>query len=122
MDIGAVKTSIACVDEGLVLPETRYVVLTTVTTFSQFFYSMTLNMGGDDITEFLYVLLTCIKFPYRDIDLNHSYDWNVLEDLKSRLCTLADVGYCMRLLSDLSYRDIDRRCSQFVRLHCQEAK
>lgn len=97
MDIGAVKTSIACVDEGLVLPETRYVALTTVTTFSQLFYSMTLNMGGDDITEFLYVLLTCIKFPYRDINLNHSYDWNVLEDLKSRLCTLADVSYCMRL-------------------------
>jgi len=59
---------------------------------------MTLNMGGDDITEFFYVLLKRIKFPYRDINLNHSYDWNVLEDLKSRLCTLADVGYYMRLL------------------------
>ncbi|KIM44659.1 hypothetical protein M413DRAFT_358708 [Hebeloma cylindrosporum] len=81
VDIGAVKTSIACVDEGLVLPETR----------------MTLNMGGDDITEFLYVLLTCIKFPYRDIDLNHSYDWNVLEDLKSRLCTLADTDVALNL-------------------------
>ena len=52
---------------------------------------MSLSMGGDDITEFLYVLLRRIKFPYKDMDLNHSYDWNVMEDLKSRLCTLGDV-------------------------------
>jgi actin-related protein 8 len=53
---------------------------------------MSLSMGGDDITEFLNVLLRRIKFPYKDMDLNRSYDWNVMEDLKSRLCTLADVG------------------------------
>lgn len=49
-------------------------------------------MGGDDITEFLHVLLERIKFPYRDINLNNSYDWNVMEDLKARLCSLADVS------------------------------
>ncbi|PPQ67891.1 hypothetical protein CVT26_007091 [Gymnopilus dilepis] len=81
VDIGATKTSIACVDEGLVLPETR----------------MTLSMGGDDITEFLYVLLERIKFPYRDIDLNKFYDWQVMEDLKSRLCTLADSDVALNL-------------------------
>lgn len=48
-------------------------------------------MGGDYITEFLYVLLDRIHFPYRDIDLARSYDWNVMEDLKSRLCTLTEV-------------------------------
>ena len=53
---------------------------------------MSLNMGGNDITEFLYVLLQKINFPYRDIDLSRSYDWNVLEDLKARLCTLAEVN------------------------------
>jgi actin-related protein 8 len=52
---------------------------------------MTLNMGGDDITEFLYVLLGRINFPYKNLDLSRSYDWSVLEDLKSRLCTLAEV-------------------------------
>lgn len=52
---------------------------------------MSLNIGGDDITEFFSVLLERIKFPYRELDLNHSYDWNVMEDLKVRLCTLADV-------------------------------
>ena len=48
-------------------------------------------MGGDDISEFLYVLLQKINFPYRELDLARSYDWAVMEDLKARLCTLAEV-------------------------------
>lgn len=54
---------------------------------------MYLSMGGDDITEFLYVMLEKINFPYRDINLARAYDWNVLEDLKARLCTLAEVCF-----------------------------
>ena len=52
---------------------------------------MALNSGGNDITEFLYVLLDRIGFPYRDVDLARAYDWNVMEDLKARLCTLTEV-------------------------------
>ena len=48
-------------------------------------------MGGDDITELLYGLLRRIKFPYRELDLARGSDWQILEDLKSRLCTLAEV-------------------------------
>ncbi|KAJ7696593.1 nucleus protein [Mycena rosella] len=81
VDIGAVKTSIACVDEGLIIPDTR----------------LNLNMGGDDITEFLYVLLERIHFPYRDINLARSYDWGVMEDLKARLCTLAEGDVALNL-------------------------
>jgi actin-related protein 8 len=53
---------------------------------------MTLNVGGDDITEFLYVLLEKISFPYKEIDLSRSYDWALMEDLKARLCTLTEVS------------------------------
>ncbi|CCM00587.1 uncharacterized protein FIBRA_02623 [Fibroporia radiculosa] len=81
VDMGATKTSIACVDDGLVLSDTR----------------MSLNMGGDDITEFLYVLLHQIRFPYKDVNLARSYDWNVLEDLKARLCTLAEGDVALNL-------------------------
>ncbi|KAH8093819.1 actin-like ATPase domain-containing protein [Cristinia sonorae] len=81
VDMGATKTSIACVDDGLVIAETR----------------MTLNMGGDDITEFLHILLEKISFPCRDIDLARSYDWNVMEDLKARLCTLAEGDVALNL-------------------------
>ncbi|OAX43971.1 actin-related protein [Rhizopogon vinicolor AM-OR11-026] len=81
VDIGAVTSSIACVDEGLVISESR----------------ITLNMGGDDITEFLYVLLERISFPYRDINLAQRYDWAVMEDLKARLCTLAEGDVALNL-------------------------
>lgn len=81
VDIGATTVSIACVDEGMVIPETR----------------ICLNMGGDYITEFLYVLLDRICFPYRDIDLARSYDWNVMEDLKNRLCTLTEENVALNL-------------------------
>lgn len=61
-------------------------------------------MGGDDITEFLYVLLERINFPYKDIDLAQSYDWSIMEDLKSRLCTLAEVS--QRITFRRFYRNI----------------
>ncbi|PIL24870.1 hypothetical protein GSI_12757 [Ganoderma sinense ZZ0214-1] len=81
VDMGAVKTSIACVDDGLVIADTR----------------MVLTMGGNDITEFLYVMLEKIGFPYRDLSLARSYDWNVIEDLKARLCTLAEGDVALNL-------------------------
>ncbi|KZT27931.1 actin-like ATPase domain-containing protein [Neolentinus lepideus HHB14362 ss-1] len=81
VDIGAVTTSVACVDEGMVIPETR----------------ISLNIGGNDVTEFLYVLLDRINFPYRDIDLARWYDWEVMEDLKKRLCTLSEAEVALNL-------------------------
>lgn len=63
---------------------------------------MFLNMGGDAITEFLHVLLEKINFPYRELDLVRSYDWNVMEDLKARLCTLAEVCWLQFFSSDVS--------------------
>lgn len=54
---------------------------------------MSLNVAGDDVTEFLYVLLDRISFPYKDIDLARSYDWSLLEDIKSRICTLHEVTF-----------------------------
>ncbi|CAK5283142.1 unnamed protein product [Mycena citricolor] len=74
VDIGAVKTSIACVDEGLVVADTRLI----------------LNMGGNDITEFLSILLKRIRFPYKEFDLSRAYDWSIFEDLKARMSTLSE--------------------------------
>ena len=56
-------------------------------------------MGGNDITGFLSVLMQKINFPYKDLDLAQSYDWSVMEDLKARLCTLAEVSYTHKRLS-----------------------
>ncbi|KAI6094362.1 hypothetical protein EDD16DRAFT_1686093 [Pisolithus croceorrhizus] len=81
VDVGAVCASVACVDEGLVIPDSR----------------ISLNMGGNDITEFLYVLLERINFPYRSANLTLWHDWLVIEDLKARLCTLAEGDVALNL-------------------------
>lgn len=91
VDIGAKKTSIACVDEGLVVADSRSKLSTFDADIWLTFLRMILSMGGDDITELLYVLLDRICFPYRDINLARSYDWNVVENLKAQICTLSEV-------------------------------
>lgn len=79
---------------------------------------MSLNVGGDDITEFLYVLLDRIHFSYRDCDLSRSYDWNVMEDLKIRLCTLQEVGIFPNQYIYQSSEKVGGCSSQSVRLRC----
>ncbi|GAA5949539.1 hypothetical protein JCM21900_000256 [Sporobolomyces salmonicolor] len=78
VDIGSSLTKITCVEEGLVLPETR----------------MVLDFGGDDITSFLFTLLMRNNFPYKEADLTKWYDWVVLEELKERSIVLSegDIG------------------------------
>ncbi|KAF9518979.1 hypothetical protein BS47DRAFT_1370856 [Hydnum rufescens UP504] len=75
VDIGAAKTSVSCIEEGLVLPDTR----------------ISLDYGGDDISEFFHLLLARIGLPYKEADLSRLYDWNMIEDLKTRSATLAEV-------------------------------
>jgi len=84
---------------------------------------ISLSVGGDDITEFLYVLLDRICFPYRDINLAKSYDWNVMEDLKARICTLLEASSSLFRNLPLLKKISQGRCSsQLVRLHCPKAR
>jgi hypothetical protein len=53
---------------------------------------MTLNLGGDDITEVFYVLLQQSCFPYKEMDLTRLYDWNLMQDLKHQFCTFIIVS------------------------------
>ncbi|KAF3940077.1 hypothetical protein ABW19_dt0201028 [Dactylella cylindrospora] len=78
VDIGAQKTSISCVEEGMVIPDSR----------------LNLNYGGDDVTgAFMQMLLTNC-FPYADINLLRRYDYLLAEDLKIKYTSLneADVA------------------------------
>jgi len=78
VDIGAKKTSIACVEEGLVLAESR----------------MALDFGGDDVTQFLHTLLLRNSFPYPEADLSEWYDFKLFDELKEKIVVLGekDVG------------------------------
>ncbi|KAJ2828502.1 actin-like protein arp8 [Coemansia furcata] len=78
VDVGAQKTSIACVESGVCSPESRVSVM----------------YGGDDITRFLHSLFVRSSFPYREASLARAYDWTVLNELREKYCTmnLSDVN------------------------------
>lgn len=73
VDIGASCIGISCVEEGLVLPETR----------------VALSYGGSDISRFFGDVLERANFPYRELDITKRLcDAALLDSLKERLATL----------------------------------
>lgn len=74
VDVGAQVTSITCVEEGMVNPDTR----------------VNLNYGGDDVTVALTALLQRASFPYKELDLSRAQDWIMMDNLKIRICTLEE--------------------------------
>ncbi|KAI8446698.1 hypothetical protein BY996DRAFT_6422092 [Phakopsora pachyrhizi] len=78
IDVGASKTSISCVEEGWVIPDSR----------------LQLSIGGDDITVVLSGMLRKQNFPYKELDLNVTWEWQMMEQLKEDMLVLSegDVG------------------------------
>lgn len=72
VDIGAQKTSICCVDEGLCVEESR----------------VNLKMGGADVTETFIKMMLYGHFPYSDINLRRRYDFLLAEELKQKFCSM----------------------------------
>jgi len=77
VDVGAQKTSIACVEDGMVIEDSR----------------INLKIGGYDVTETFIKMLLFDHFPYADINLQRRYDFLLAEELKINFCTLnQDIG------------------------------
>ncbi|TGZ77044.1 chromatin remodeling complex subunit [Ascodesmis nigricans] len=74
IDVGAQKTSICCVEEGVCVAESR----------------INLKFGGYDITESLLRMLLVNDFPYKEANLMRRQHFLEFEDLKSRIITLND--------------------------------
>lgn len=73
IDIGAQKTSISCIEDGI----------------SQLDARVRLNYGGGDIDQVLLMLLRKCGFPYRECNVQDSYaDARLLDELKERFCHL----------------------------------
>ncbi len=72
VDVGAQKTSICCVEEGLCLENSR----------------VNLKYGGADVTETFVRMMLHDHFPYQDINLRRRYDFLLAEELKARFCTM----------------------------------
>ncbi|KAL8715027.1 MAG: hypothetical protein Q9220_000984 [cf. Caloplaca sp. 1 TL-2023] len=72
VDLGAQKTSICCVEEGMCLENSR----------------INLKYGGADVTETFIKMMLFDHFPYDEIDLNRRYDFLLAEELKTKFCTM----------------------------------
>ncbi|PGG99620.1 hypothetical protein AJ79_08480 [Helicocarpus griseus UAMH5409] len=72
VDIGAQKTSICCVEEGMCIESSR----------------VNLKYGGADVTETFVKMMLFDHFPYDEINLNRRYDFLLAEELKRNVCTM----------------------------------
>lgn len=81
VDIGAQKTSICCVDEGLCLEDSR----------------MNLKFGGYDVTETFIRMMLYDRFPYADINLMRRYDFLLAEELKQKFCSMDENEYSVTM-------------------------
>jgi actin-related protein 8 len=72
VDIGAQKTSICCVEEGMCIENSR----------------INLKYGGADVTETFIKMMLYDHFPYADINLRRRYDFLLAEELKKSFCTM----------------------------------
>lgn len=81
VDVGAQKTSITCVEDGLCIDESR----------------INLKYGGYDVTETFIKMLLYDSFPYADINLRRRYDFLLAEELKMKHCTMTQADISVQL-------------------------
>lgn len=84
IDIGAAKTSISCVDEGLIINDTR----------------MVQGYGGDDMVDMFLQIAKTIQFPYKEASLARYFDWQLCRTLVEQCCAFNEVS--LRSLSSTS--------------------
>jgi actin-related protein 8 len=80
VDIGAQKTTVCCVDEGLCIEESR----------------VNIKYGGSDVSETFIRMLLHDNFPYSDINLMRRYDFILAEELKRKFCSIKDGDVAVR--------------------------
>lgn len=76
VDVGAQKTSVACVEDGLCIEDSR----------------LNLKFGGFDVTETFIKMMLYDNFPYQEINLRRRYDFLLAEELKIKYCTLSQAN------------------------------
>lgn len=81
VDIGAQSTTIACVEEGLCIGDSR----------------LNMKYGGDDLTRLFTKQLLRVAFPYRDFDLTRAYDAMLAEELKLKFCSSNEAEAAVQL-------------------------
>ncbi|KAF3356653.1 hypothetical protein VDGD_06463 [Verticillium dahliae] len=81
VDVGAQKTSISCVEDGLCIEDSR----------------INLKYGGYDVTETFIKMMLYDNFPYQEINLQRRYDFLLAEELKIKHCTMSQADISVQL-------------------------
>ncbi|KAH7329360.1 actin-related protein, ARP8 class [Stachybotrys elegans] len=81
VDVGAQKTSVTCVEDGLCIEDSR----------------INLKYGGYDITETFVKMMLYDNFPYQEINLQRRYDFLLAEELKMKHCTMSQADISVQL-------------------------
>jgi actin-related protein 8 len=81
VDVGAQKTSICCVEEGMCVENSR----------------INLKFGGEDVTETFTKMMLFDHFNYANMDLLKRHDYLLAEELKQKFCTLEDAHISVQL-------------------------
>ncbi|KAI5465484.1 actin-related protein, ARP8 class [Mariannaea sp. PMI_226] len=81
VDVGAQKTSVTCVEDGLCIEDSR----------------INLKYGGFDITESFIKMMLYDNFPYQEINLQRRYDFLLAEELKIKHCTMSQADISVQL-------------------------
>ncbi|CBF70586.1 hypothetical protein AN5911.2 [Aspergillus nidulans FGSC A4] len=81
VDIGAQKTSICCVEEGMCVENSR----------------VNLKYGGADVTELFIKMMLYDHFPYEEINLWRRYDFLLAEELKKNVCTMNEASVSVQV-------------------------
>jgi len=97
VDIGAQKTSISCVEDGMVIDNSR----------------VNLKYGGADITEAFVKMIIYNHFPYAEINLNRRYDIQLAEELKQKFCTMTEADVSVQLY-DFHLRAPDQETRKYT--------
>ena len=81
VDMGAQKTSICCVEDGMCIESSR----------------VNLKYGGEDVTEVFMKMVLYNHFPYATINLRTRYDFQLAEELKQKYLTLNEADVSVQL-------------------------
>jgi actin-related protein 8 len=81
VDIGAQKTSICCVEDGMCIEDCR----------------INLKYGGYDVTETFVKMMLFDRFNYSDFNLMRRHDFLLAEELKEKYATMSDENISVQL-------------------------
>jgi actin-related protein 8 len=97
VDIGDQKTSISCVEDGMIVENSR----------------VNLKMGGEDITNIFVKMMIHNHFPYAEINLKRRYDYLLAEELKTKLLTMTEADISVQMY-DFHLRAPDQETRKYT--------